>query len=152
MAYSLGLRTRNDTLAQDLDRHFDQAFRSLFQAPTAGERTGWSLPVEVQETSEAYTITAEVPGVAPADVKVTLENDTLKLEGEKKAPAAPAEGQQAPATHVAERVYGAFSRLLRFPIRLDGEAITAEVKDGLLTVRLPKAREAQPRTIQVQAR
>jgi HSP20 family protein len=153
MAYSLSSWTPARTW-QDLDEQFDHVFRGLFP-PTLSRagQSGWTLPLEVVETAEGYTISAEVPGVASEDVKVTLTNDTLRLEGEKKAPTWTApEGQPAPRVHASERTYGAFTRQLRFPVPLDGEAITAEVKDGLLTVRLPKAREAQPRQIQIQAK
>lgn len=160
MAHSLSNWTPVRGTWQDLDRHFDQLFREVFPPTLSrGPQAGWGLPLEVLESADSYLIRAEIPGVASEDVKVTFTNDTLRLEGEKKAPPTPtpAEGQAdaaaaTPRVHTSERVYGKFSRQLRFPVRVEGEAITAEVKDGLLTVTLPKAREAQPRQIQITPR
>lgn len=158
MAYSLSSWTPVRGTWQDLDRQFDRLFRDVFTpTPSRASEAGWALPLEVLETADSYLVRAEVPGVSSEDVTITFTNDTLSLTGEKKAPAAPTagEGQPAPAAprvHSSERTYGKFSRQLRFPTPLDSQAISAEVKDGLLTVTLPKAREAQPRQIQIQAK
>ena len=144
------LRQRPLATWQDLDQQFDHMFRSFFPHQAAQPRSGWTLPVEVQESPEAYTIRAEVPGVPAEQVSLTYIDETLKIEGEKQAPQ-PAEGEQL-RQHVNERTYGRFTRQLRFPVAVDPNGITAEVKDGLLTVRLPKAPEAQPRQIQIQVK
>ena len=144
------LRQRSLATWQDLDHQFDQMFRSFFPHTTAQPRTGWTLPVEVHETPEGYTIRAEVPGVPAEQISLTWVDDALKIEGEKQAPQ-PAEGEQR-RQHVNERTFGKFSRQLRFPVAVDPNGISAEVEDGLLTVRLPKAPEAQPRQIQIQVK
>ena len=97
----------------------------------------WAPPVDVCESEEAITVSVELPGVRAAEVEVALTNSALRVSGKKKKGA-----PRAPAKHLcSERDYGEFTRLvpLRWPVR--AKDATAELKDGLLTVRLPKLKE-----------
>jgi HSP20 family protein len=93
------------------------------------------------ETKEALIMVAEVPGLTEKDLEITLEKDVLTLSGERKS--------NVPEGILPPSQPARFSRSFTLPERLATEGLTAELKDGVLTVRLPKAPEAQPRKIQI---
>jgi HSP20 family protein len=100
---------------------------------------------EVRETKDAYVFRADVPGVAQGDVDIQLTGNVLAISGERKAEAV-REGERYFAI---ERGYGRFSRSFALPEGTDGEHVTADLKDGVLTVTVPKKPEVQPRRISV---
>ena len=130
-----------------LNRHIDYVFddRSVPSRSPERPRVAWP-PVNVVETKDAFVYRAEVPGLGEGDVSVHVEDETLLLRGERKADA-PA-GYEA---HLRERAPIAFARKLPLPGRVDAEAVTATMKDGVLTVTLPKSKDARPRQIAVKA-
>jgi HSP20 family protein len=99
----------------------------------------------VFEDKESVKIVAELPGVKPEDVKLSLENNLLTIRGEKKQQAE----EQSERVHRYERSYGTFERTFALPSTVDPERIEASYESGLLTVTLPKAERARPREIQV---
>jgi len=103
-------------------------------------------PTNVYEAKEAFIVKAEVPGLAEGDVSVSVEDDALVLRGERKS--AIPEGYKI---HLRERAAVAFTRKLPLPARVNVEAVTAALTDGVLTITLPKAKEALPRQITVKA-
>jgi len=108
----------------------------------------WLPPVDVFEGKEALKIIAELPGVKPEDVKISLENRTLTLKGEKKQVAE----ETTEKVHRYERAYGSFERTFTLPGTVNPEQIQATYADGLLTIVLPKAEQAKPREIPVTVR
>jgi HSP20 family protein len=90
-------------------------------------------------------IVAEVPGVKPEDVKLSLENNLLTIRGEKKQEAE----ERSERVHRYERSYGAFERAFMLPSTVDGDKISAEYQNGILTILVPKAERARPREIPV---
>lgn len=106
-----------------------------------------ALAVDVLATDEAFVITAAVPGLRAEDLKLEVLGDTVTLQGEVAAPEAEA-GQWL----LRERRYGKFARTLVLPVAVDGAGAEATIDSGLLTVRLPKAEEARPKTIKVSAK
>ena len=106
-----------------------------------------ALAVDVLATDEAFIITAAVPGLRAEDLKLEVLGDTVTLQGEVAAPEAE-DGQWL----LRERRYGQFARTLVLPVAVDGAAAEATIDSGLLTVRLPKAEEARPKTIKVSAK
>ena len=133
-----------------LHRHIDQVFDGPASAREPARdpwrrRVAWPA-VNVTETKEAFVYRAEVPGLAEGDVTVQIEDDALLLRGERKTPAP--EGYQV---HLRERAPVAFARKLPLPGRVDAAGVTATMKDGTLTVTLPKSKEALPRQIAVKA-
>lgn len=105
----------------------------------------WLPPVDVFEGKEALKIVAELPGVKPEDVKISLENRTLTLRGEKKQVAE----ETTEKVHRYERAYGSFERVFTLPGTVNPEQIQATYAEGLLTIVLPKAEQAKPREIPV---
>ena len=92
-------------------------------------------------------IVAELPGVKPEDVKLSLENNLLTIRGEKKQEAE----ERNERVHRYERSYGTFERSFVLPSTVDGEKISADYQNGVLTVVVPKAERARPREIPVRA-
>lgn len=101
-------------------------------------------PLELADTGECITITAEVPGVNKEEVELTVLGDTLTIAGEKKLPA-----EEGPTYVRHERPHGKFRRLINLPYAVAQDGIKAAYKDGILTITLPKAEEAKPRQISV---
>jgi HSP20 family protein len=108
-------------------------------------REAWPA-VSFSETKEGYVYRAEVPGLAEDDVTIQVEDDVLFLRGERKS-----EAPQGYEVQVRERAPVAFSHKLPLPGRVDAEAVTATMKDGVLTVTLPRAKSSLPRQITVKA-
>ena len=120
-----------------------------------GGSSGWSgdwrgvFPaVNLYETADAYQLTAELPGVEPEEIRVSLEGSTVTLEGERKIDY---ENRKETSLHRRERQAGAFRRALELPGVVDGEKVEAIHRNGVLMLRLPKTPEAQPRQISVRS-
>jgi HSP20 family protein len=95
--------------------------------------------MDLASSDKAYAMHVELPGVAPEDLAVKVEDRILIVSGEKKE--AKAEGEKK---HVAERVYGRFLRRLSLPDDADADAIHASFKDGVLTVEIPRKAPEKP--------
>lgn len=106
----------------------------------------WVPPVDIFEQNDAIRIMAEVPGVRPADVKISLENNVLTIHGQKHQLAE----ERTERVHRYERTYGVFERTFTLPSTVDANNIKASYADGVLTVTLPKMAEARPRQIQIE--
>lgn len=120
----------------------------MLASPFAREENvlgAWMPPVDVIEEKEFIRIVAEVPGVRPEDVKISLENNLLTIRGEKKKE----EEQKDQKFHRFERTWGMFERSFSLPSTIDAEKIVARYDDGVLTVQLPKVEAAKPRQISV---
>jgi HSP20 family molecular chaperone IbpA len=118
---------------------------SPFSTPWPMEST--ALHADVAETDTQYWITAELPGVPLENVKLEIEGEVLTLSAVKR----PIEEDDRRNYRHVERRYGTFSRAFRLPSTIDRTAIDATMKDGVLSVRLPKAEQARPRQIPVRA-
>ena len=105
------------------------------------------LALDIRELGDAFEVTASVPGVSPDDVEITVLGDRLRIRGERKEAAE--ETGDAGRWVLRERRFGAFERSVNLPTAVKPDAASAEFKDGVLTIRLPKADEARPRTIPV---
>ena len=108
-------------------------------------RGGVQPPVNLYEAGDSYVLTAEIPGLRVEDLEITVERDRLTLRGERRI-----EHPQDASLHRAERRGGAFRRTLQLPVDVVGEKVEAVYRNGVLTLRIPKAPEHQPRRITVQ--
>ncbi len=113
-----------------------------------GRRRATGPEVHVTETKEAFVYSAEVPGLGEGDVTIQLEDESLLLRGERKGDAR-GDVPDGYEVRVRERTPLAFSHKLPLPGRVDAAAVTATLKDGVLTVTLPKAKDTLPRQITV---
>lgn len=146
---TFGWRQFDDTLrALDLfQRRIDEAYGDWSAFGTRAHRPARVWPaLNAFETKDAFVYKAEVPGVAEGDVSVYVEDESLIVRGERKSSVP--EGYEV---HLRERQPAAFSRKVALPGRVDADAVTATLKDGVLTVTLPKAKETLPRQIAVKA-
>lgn len=104
-----------------------------------------TLHADVAETDDEYWISAELPGVSLDDVKLAIDADVLTLTVDKRV-GADDEGRNY---HHVERRYGTFNRAFRLPQAVDREQVQATMKDGVLSIRLPKSEGSRPRRIPV---
>jgi HSP20 family protein len=114
----------------------------------AGAST-WMPPVDIFQTGEhELVLKAELPDMSRDDIDITVENFVLTIKGEKKFGIG-MEGVKEEQFHHVERRYGTFSRSFSLPQTVDASRVSAEYKNGVLTVRLPLREEAKPRQIKV---
>ena len=106
---------------------------------------GWVPPVDIHETEEGYKLHAELPGLTKGDINITLENNVLRLSGERKFE----KDVKRESYHRVERTYGAFSRAFALPQQVNSEGVQAAFENGVLTVTVPKAEQAKPRKITI---
>lgn len=105
----------------------------------------WVPPVDVQETEEAYKLYAELPGLQKDDIQITLENNVLRLSGERKFE----RDVKKENFQRIERTYGTFTRSFTLPTQVNAESVQAVFNNGVLTISVPKREEAKPRTIAI---
>jgi HSP20 family protein len=132
------------TMRDEMDRLFDTFVGRSFLRPFEGG----SLvpPVDIEETPESFVFKADLPGIDPREVKVSLHGDTLTLRGERKREVQKHEG----SIHRTERAYGVFERSFSLTAPVKGDQVKASYKDGVLEIAVPKAEEARAREIEVQ--
>ncbi len=105
----------------------------------------WAPSVDVSETDGEYQIKAEIPDVKKEDVKVTLEDGVLTIQGERKFE----KEEKGKKYHRVERSYGSFVRSFTLPDLVDEANVKAEFKDGVLNLKLPKSEKVKPKAIEV---
>jgi HSP20 family protein len=139
---------------REMERLFEDFF-SVFGAPARQEREGAQLPVgiiapriDVSETDDEVRIKAELPGVNEKDIDVRLVDDVLTIRGE--AQTEHEEKQQD--YRVMERARGTFVRSLRLPFMADASQVQASFKDGILSITIPKPREARERVQRIEVK
>jgi HSP20 family protein len=134
-------------LQDQLFKTFDSAVRGGPQRGEQGLTGAWTPLVDVFEDGDGVTLKVELPEVDASEVDLHVEDNTLTLRGERKF-------EQNTTTENGyqrlERAYGAFQRSFALPPTIDAEHISAESKDGILRIRLPKRAETKPRQIKVQ--
>jgi HSP20 family protein len=133
---------------QRLSRFLDEAFAAM-PSPEQGSviTSAWFAPTDVSEDANGIQISIELPGVAPDDVRLSLENNVLTVCGEKKQRLE--EGSER--THRLERTFGTFERAFVLPNTVDPDRIEARYENGVLFVTVPKSERAKPREIQVKS-
>jgi HSP20 family protein len=110
-------------------------------------KQAFQVAVDIREEDDAFYVDAEVPGLAAEDVKVDIEKNVLTLSGERKVEKEETEG----TFRRVERQYGSFTRSFTLPETVDTENISADLKEGVLALRLPKKDAPTPRSISVNA-
>jgi HSP20 family protein len=135
------------SLRDAMDRLFEQSFLSPF-----GGEGGWGQvsgpAVDVAETAEDVIVTASVPGIKADDLKISLTGDVLQLSAQTTE-----ETERKDARyHLRERRSSAFSRSIALPAPVESDRCQADFENGVLTLRLPKAQAARPKTITIKAK
>jgi len=132
------------TLQRQMNRLFEDFFgRGLGLEPFAHE--GWAPALDVEETNDAVIVKAEVPGVDPKDVDISISGDVLTLQGHKKEE----KEEKGKSFHRIERSYGAFSRSVLLPAPIESEKVEAKYDKGVLEITMPKKPEAKAKTIKI---
>jgi HSP20 family protein len=122
---------------------FPHRMARRWMAPAGGGLHQRYVPVNVRDESEAFVLTAPVPGLKADDVKIQVLEDVVRIEGQF-----PEDEREYVLREVAG---GSFRRELRLPSPLEPDNVEASIADGILTLRLPKAESVRPKTIKVQA-
>ncbi len=135
----------NSHLLSGFDRMLDDFFNDGWNLPAVNGSTNWQPSVDIRETDDAYTITADLPGVKKKDVKITVNDGTLVISGERTYENKDENG----SFHRRERGYGSFQRSFHLPETVLEDMITASFKDGILTVEVPKAEEVKPKNHEI---
>nr|AQQ74898.1 hypothetical protein [uncultured bacterium] len=130
-----------------LDRLFERMWNEPWFVPSAFEplSTAWMPPIDLAETENEITIRAEIPGVDPADINVTVDENFLTISGEKSMTKEESEKDY----YFCERSFGSFSRRIELPVKVQADKITANYSDGVLSIRAPKVESAKPRRVDV---
>jgi HSP20 family protein len=132
------------SLHEEMDRMLRQAFGDREAASPAG---AFAPALDVEETEDGFTLHVELPGVSAEEVEVSLEESVLTVAGERRF----YEEKETDGFRRIERHFGRFHRAVRLPDRVAADRVEASYRDGMLTISVPKAEEAKPRRIQVQA-
>lgn len=129
-----------------MQRDMDRIFSRVGASERSGETVAWMPKIEVKRTGDDIVVRAELPGVDPADVDIELTDNVLTIKGERRAE----EEKEGEGWLVCETCYGSFERSLTIPEGVDASAITAEHRNGVLEVHVPKAIEAlKPKTTKI---
>jgi HSP20 family protein len=128
-----------------LNRLFHQPFGRRTVEDEGSLMAEWAPAVDVQETEGEYLIKADLPDVKRDDVRVELQDGMLCLRGERRQE----KEEKGKRFHRIERAYGQFERRLALPSEVDPQKVTADFKDGVLRVHLPKSASAKPKAIEV---
>jgi HSP20 family protein len=150
-----------ERLRSEIDHAFDDFTRGYWHLPfTAGRvfdvapywRGDFALAatpaVDIAEQDDAYVVTAELPGIDAKNVEVRFADNTLTMRGEKTEETE----EKKKDYYLSERRYGSFYRSFRVPEGVEADKIEATVKNGVLTVRLPKSAEAKKKTKTIQVK
>jgi HSP20 family protein len=138
------------SLLDQFRRDIEQVFRTGLPA-TGGDSaiatSAWVPAVDIKEEANQFIIEADIPGVDPKDIEISMENGVLSMKGERRMESREEEKDY----RRVERTYGVFYRRFSLPDTADAEKVSASGKNGVLQIRIPKREVAQPRKISVQA-
>lgn len=139
-------RNGNFAPLEDLAREVDSLVQNIFDPDERGQHQTYKYTphANLAETEKSYELTLDLPGISAEDVSVELNDDQLVVSGERKAIV-----EDGKTYHRVERRYGKFRRALTIPVPVNEEAISAEYKDGVLTVTLPKSEKVKPKKITI---
>jgi HSP20 family protein len=129
-------------------REMDRLWESFFEGrpgKKAEEAAEWLPSLDVAETKNDLVVKAELPGMDPKDIDISLAEGVLTIKGEKKQE----KEEKEENYHLIERSYGSFVRSVRLPKEVQSEKINASYKNGILRVTLPKSEEAKKKEIKI---
>jgi HSP20 family protein len=132
------------TLQEEVNRLFSSNLTPSFGEEGIG-RGAWNPNVDIYENKDQIVLEAELPGMNREDFELTVENNVITLRGERRFE----KKDDADNYHRVERAYGSFSRSFTLPQVVSGDGATAEYRNGVLRVTLPKREEAKARRIEI---
>jgi len=128
----------------------DRLVNSFFNESMPGigqEFSGWAPEVDVEETTDAIIIRADLPGMDKNDISISVENRDLTIRGERKNEV----DEKKSSFHRVERTYGSFRRTFSLPAHVQADKVDATYKDGVLEVSVPKAEAVKPKAIEIKS-
>lgn len=135
------------TFRTEMDRLFDRFLAGSETAFGPGRWGDWAPSLDITETEKDVTVRAEVPGVDPKELEITVSGQVLTLAGQKKE----FTEHKGENFHHSERRFGSFRRSIQLPASVDSEKISAEHKNGVVTIKLHKIASAAPKRIPVRS-
>jgi len=153
---TLRMKSREHSLAptrmlvrmrDEMDRVFERFFQEPLDISLAGDGKTWMPALDVIDNEMDVTVKAELAGIAPKDIDVSVSGNTLMLSGRKDE----TKEEERENYYVSERRFGSFQRSIDLPDGVDVEKLTAEHNNGVLTVKIPKLKTAKPKHIPVKA-
>ena len=136
---------------RSLQDEMNRLFSSSFSRGNTGDEQmwngSWTPSVDISENKEQIVLEAELPGMKPEDVEISIENSVLTLRGERKFE----KKEDSENMHRVERSYGVFTRSFTLPPTVNAENATAEFENGVLRLTLAKKEEAKPRRIEIKS-
>jgi HSP20 family protein len=135
----------NEVATLRRDPFFHRFFEALDGFEPAHSAMSWTPRLDLVEEKDAFVATIELPGIDPKSVQIHFQDDVLTIQGERRE-----EKQENGKVLRREQIFGSFTRSVRLPVGVQADAIKAQSKDGVLTIRLPKSMEAVGRTIPVE--
>lgn len=133
-----------EKMRREMDRLWDSFFEGK-PARRAREEGEWLPSLDVSETKGDLVVKAELPGIDPKDIDISLNEGVLTIKGEKKQE----KEEKEEGYHLIERSYGSFTRSIRLPQEVQSEKINASYKNGVLKITLPKSEEAKKKEIKI---
>ncbi len=131
-------------MRREMDRMWDSFFEGRPRL-MAGEEGEWLPALDLAETDSEFVVKAEMPGLDPKDIDVSLSENMLTIKGEKKQE----REEKKENYHFMERSYGAFARSIQLPGEVNHRKITTSYKNGVLKIHLPKSEEAKKREVKI---
>jgi HSP20 family protein len=125
-----------------------RAWQERLERLSAHNADAWTPPIDVYETDDHYVVSAELPGLPREQIDLAVEDARLTIRGRRSG--RPPQAAEVLHFHQVERGHGAFARTFEFSAKIDIEAVSADLTDGVLTVTLPKVPAAPLRKIEVQ--
>lgn len=133
------------SLRREMDRLFDRFFEGWPFFRVSAAEGEWAPVVDVSETAKEIVVKAELPGMDPKDIDLSIRGNILTVAGERKQE----KEEKGENFHRVERTYGSFSRSVRLPAEVDPGKVDATYKDGVLKITLRKTKEAAAKKIEV---
>ena len=134
-------------IQDEMYRAFDRFFsKDSWSDEESVSQAGWYPVVDINESNDEYLLNAELPGLKKEDIHISFTNGVLRLEGERKKE----KEEKDTNYHRVERVFGKFCRTFRLPNTVKTDKISADFKDGILNIRLPKVEQVKPKEIEVE--
>ena len=131
-----------ERMRRNLDQLWDSFFGGELERRVGGE---WFRSLDLAETDNELVVKAELPGMDPKDIEISLSDGMLTIKGVKKQE----KEEKKSDYHFIERSYGAFTRSIQLPRQVEREKISASYKNGLLRITLPKSEEAKKKEVKI---
>ncbi|MBN2565862.1 MAG: Hsp20/alpha crystallin family protein [Candidatus Eisenbacteria bacterium] len=134
------------SVSNEIDRAFDRMVRN-WVSPVSFSESDWNPSIDVSESENEIVVKAEVPGVDPGDVEISVDSNNLIISGEKRQE----EEEKDRNYYRLERSYGSFRRSFALPADVDVDKIKASSKDGVISVVIPKSGERKSKKVKIEA-